>query len=106
MVSEKRQEWGINPDGSVFLTPERPSIVQLQKGARIFPDASQMTNEAIMRVSADAAVYNFSTKDMEAAFSREIKGLKAEIRKLQPVKEKNSLMNDINRSNVLRRFKN
>lgn len=106
MVSEKRQEWGINPDGSVFLTPDRPSIVHLQKGARIFPDASQMTNEAIMRVSADAAVYNFSTKDMEAAFSREINGLKAEIRKLQPVQKKDRLMDEIRYSNVLRRFKN
>ena len=89
-------------DGMVFQTPKDPSLIHLDKGTQIFPEASQLINAMIMRTSADAAVFNFSTKDLERTFSREIGSLRKEIGNLRQEKEPENLMGKIKAARALK----
>ena len=65
VVGEKRKEVVLTPRGEVYITPDTPTLVQLERGSTVFPDASNLNNEAIAKMVMVNAGLNFSTKSLE-----------------------------------------
>lgn len=65
VVGEKRKEVVLTPRGEVYITPDTPTLVHLERGSTVFPDASNLNNEAIAKMVMVNAGLNFSTKTLE-----------------------------------------
>jgi len=55
----------LTPRGEVYITPDTPTLVHLERGSTVFPDASNLNNEAIAKMVMVNAGLNFSTKTLE-----------------------------------------
>jgi len=60
-----RSELVLTPDGQLYTTPSTPTVVSMEKGTQIFPDASVLNNRDIMRSIMVEAGINFDTKNLE-----------------------------------------
>lgn len=76
MVGEKRHELGINPDGSFFITPDRPTIMQLQKGTQILPDANKFDLDSIIALKQIGISQNDKNTPILKEIARSIKSQK------------------------------
>lgn len=65
VVGEKRKEVVLTPRGEVYITPDTPTLVHLERGTEVFPDASALNNKAISKMIMVNAGMNFSTKSLE-----------------------------------------
>ena len=65
IVGEKRKEVVLTPRGEVYITPDTPTLVHLERGTEVFPDASALNNKAISKMIMVNAGMNFSTKSLE-----------------------------------------
>lgn len=86
VVGEKRKEVILTPRGEVYITPDTPTLVQLERGSVVFPDASNLNNEAISKMVMVNAGLNFSTKSLEKKLDKLI--AIEEGKTLQPPKER------------------
>jgi len=47
LVGEKRTEVVENPDGSIFLTPNKPTIMDLKMGAKVYPSVDEFKEKKL-----------------------------------------------------------
>ena len=75
LVGEKRHELGVTPDGKVFLTPDVPTLMHLEKGTKIYPDASAISSEMIAGLVMKSNT-SLSTKALEKKLDKVIEAVK------------------------------
>lgn len=95
-----KQEIGITKSGSMFITPKKPTLMHLDKGTEILPDASILNNQDINRaimISTGGNTVDFSDlrKDIHVLTS-EVKKLKAEPAKGSDLMSKMKFAKDYN----------
>lgn len=99
LVGEKRREVIELPNGTAYITPNEPTIIDLPKGAKIHPDAARLNNEAITNMVMLNSGMNFNTKTLETKLDT----IAAEVRKLKEQPQKKlSLMDE---ARIARKFK-
>lgn len=50
-----KKEYVVTPRGQVYITPDIPTIVNMEKGSTIYPDASSFMNEYINKMYVDTS---------------------------------------------------
>lgn len=70
-----KQEVGVNADGSTFITPNRPTLMNLSKGTKIYPsiEAYQDTlNNAAMYATLQSGGTSINNSSFETAYLRAV----------------------------------
>ena len=50
-----KKEYVVTPRGQVYITPDIPTVVNMEKGSTIYPDASSFMNEYINKMYVDTS---------------------------------------------------
>ena len=72
-----KKELGITPSGKMFITPDTPTLYNLEAGTKILPDADKIDIDSILRSPVQLSVY----KEDDERMLREIKGLRDDMRR-------------------------
>jgi hypothetical protein len=71
--------------GKSWVTPDVPTVVDLPKGAEVFPDISEFNENVRMNTIYDSGVSSPVVVNDYSELSREMKGMRVELRKIMKI---------------------
>lgn len=71
--------------GKSWITPDVPTVVDLPKGAEVFPDISEFNENVRMNTIYDSGISNPVVVNDYSELSREMKGMRVELRKIMKI---------------------
>lgn len=71
--------------GKSWITPDVPTVVDLPKGAEVFPDISEFNENVRMNTIYDSGISSPVVVNDYSELSREMKGMRVELRKIMKI---------------------
>lgn len=71
--------------GKSWVTPDVPTVVDLPKGAEVFPDISEFNENVRMNTIYDSGISSPVVVNDYSELSREMKGMRVELRKIMKI---------------------